>query len=304
MINQSRSDAHARRGNAVLLSILKGVTQVGILLLLGLPAASLAAQNRVEVQEIRNATIKVSFDDVTFLIDPMLGAKGAYAAAPGAFNEQLRNPLVELPVPASEIIKADAVVVTHLHIDHWDDAAKRMLPKDIPIFSQNQQDADQIRAAGFKNVRVLADETEFKGVRLSRTDGQHGSDATMAVRGKQLGKVSGVVFQRTGFKTVYVAGDTVWNASVEQAIARFNPKVIVLNAGYVRFKDIEGAVIMGKEDLSRAVAAAPSAYIVASHLEALGHSTQSRAELIQYIRDAQLDPEHVRVPDDGQAYSF
>ncbi len=288
----------------VLVNTLKGFAWVGFLLLQGLPAASLAAENRVEVQEIRNATIKVSFDDVTFLIDPMLGAKGAYVAAPGAFNEHLRNPLVELPVPANEIIKADAVVVTHLHIDHWDDAAKRLLPKDMPIFSQNQEDADQIRAAGFMDVRVLTDGAEFKGVRLSRTDGQHGSDATMAVRGKQLGKVSGVVFQRAGFKTVYVAGDTVWNASVEQAIARFKPQVIVLNAGYVRFKDIEGAVIMGKEDLSRAAAAAPSAYIVASHLEALGHSTQSRAELIQYIRDARLDPKRVRVPDDGQAYSF
>lgn len=273
-----------------------------------LPGACLAAQEgmtpEVAFQQVRNATIKLGFGDVTFLIDPMLGAKGAYAAAPGAFNEHMKNPLVDLPVPASDVMKVDAVIVTHLHIDHWDETAQKMLPKAIPIFAQNSDDAQKIQAAGFKDVRVLTEHSEFKGVKLSRTDGQHGNDATLAVRGKQLGKVSGVVLQKPGFKTVYVAGDTVWNAQVEQAIARYQPQVIVLNAGYVRFKDIEGAVIMGKEDLYRAARAAPGAYVIASHLEALGHATQSRQELTEFIQQKKLDPKQVLVPADGQRYSF
>jgi len=276
--------------------------------LLALPVAGVAVEARtpqaVTFQEIRNATIKLGYGDVTFLIDPMLGAKGAYAAAPGAFNEQVRNPVVDLPIPADDVARADAVIVTHLHVDHWDEVAQKLLPKHMPIFAQNAEDAQRIRATGFTDVRILTSESEFKGVTLSRTEGQHGSDATMAVRGKQLGSVSGVVLQRPGYKTVYVAGDTVWNAHVEQAIARYRPEVIVLNAGYVRFKDIEGSVIMGKEDLYRAAQAAPGAYIVASHLEALGHATQSRKELTNYITAKQLDATRVLVPDDGQAYQF
>lgn len=276
--------------------------------LLALPVAGVAVEARapqaVTFQEIRNATIKLEYGDVTFLIDPMLGAKGAYAAAPGAFNEQVRNPVVDLPIPADDVARADAVIVTHLHVDHWDEVAQKLLPKHMPIFAQNAEDAQRIRATGFTDVRILTSESEFKGVTLSRTEGQHGSDATMAVRGKQLGSVSGVVLQRPGYKTVYVAGDTVWNAHVEQAIARYRPEVIVLNAGYVRFKDIEGSVIMGKEDLYRAAQAAPGAYIVASHLEALGHATQSRKELTNYITAKQLDATRVLVPDDGQAYQF
>ena len=237
--------------------------------LLALPLAGVAVEARtpqaVTFQEIRNATIKLGYGDVTFLIDPMLGAKGAYAAAPGAFNEQVRNPVVDLPIPADDVARADAVIVTHLHVDHWDEVAQKLLPKHMPIFAQNAEDAQRIRATGFTDVRILTSESEFKGVTLSRTEGQHGSKATMAVRGKQLGSVSGVVLQRPGYKTVYVAGDTVWNTQVEQAIARYRPEVIVLNAGYVRFKDIEGSVIMGKEDLYRAAKAAPGAYIVASH---------------------------------------
>lgn len=276
--------------------------------LLALPVTGVAVEARapqaVTFQQIRNATIKLGYGDVTFLIDPMLGAKGAYAAAPGAFNEQVRNPVVDLPIPAGDVARAEAVIVTHLHVDHWDETAQKLLPKHMPIFAQNAEDAQRIRGTGFTDVRILTSESEFKGVKLSRTEGQHGSDATMAVRGKQLGSVSGVVLQRPGYKTVYVAGDTVWNTQVEQAIARYRPEVIVLNAGYVRFKDIEGSVIMGKEDLYRAAKAAPGAYIVASHLEALGHATQSRKELTDYITAKQLDATHVLVPDDGQAYQF
>lgn len=289
----------------------KALIRMACLIALGMVASGATAvesaeqvSGKVGLQEIRNATIKLDYGDVTFLVDPMLGEQGSYAAAPGALNEQLRNPLVDLPIPVADVMKADALIVTHLHIDHFDEAAKKLLPKRLPVFAQNEQDAEQIRSAGFQDVRVMGDGSEFKGVRLTRTDGQHGSDATLAVRGKQLGKVSGFVLQRPGFKTVYVAGDTVWNGSVEKAIARYTPGVIVLNAGYVRFTDIEGAVIMGKEDLQRAARAAPDAYIVASHLEALGHSTQSRRELRDFIAEHTLDPQRVLVPDDGQAYSF
>lgn len=258
----------------------------------------------VSFQQIRNATVKIKFGDTTFLVDPMLGPKGSYAAAPGAFNEHLRNPIVDLPIPVDEVMDANAVIVTHLHLDHWDEAAREHLPKNIPIFAQNDQDAEKIRSAGFRDVHALNEPTEFGGVRLTRTNGQHGSDAAMAVRGKMLGMVSGIVFQRPGFKSVYVAGDTVWNKDVEAAITTYKPDVIVLNTGYVRFKDIEGAIIMGKDDLSRASQAVPGAYIIASHMEALGHSMQTRKELAAFIAEKKLDPKRVLIPDDGQRYEF
>ncbi|MEM5388745.1 MBL fold metallo-hydrolase [Paraburkholderia phymatum] len=258
----------------------------------------------VSFQQIRNATIKVRYGETTFLVDPMLGPKGSYAAAPGAFNEQIRNPTVDLPIPIDDVTKADAVIVTHLHLDHWDQTAKERLPKDMPIFAQNDQDAEKIRGAGFRDVHALDTPTEFKGVLLTRTNGQHGSDEAMEVRGKMLGMVHGVVFQRPHFKTVYVAGDTVWNQDVEAAITTYKPDVIVLNTGYVRFKDIEGAIIMGKEDLYRASQAAPDAYIIASHMEALGHAMQTRKELAEFISAKKLDPKRVLIPADGQGYEF
>lgn len=35
------------------------------------------------------------------------------------------------------ILDVDAVIVTHLHIDHGDEAAVRLVPKEMPVFVQD-----------------------------------------------------------------------------------------------------------------------------------------------------------------------
>lgn len=258
----------------------------------------------VKFNQIRNATIKVEYAGTTFLIDPMLGKKGAYPGFEGTHNSHLRNPLVALPMPLSEVIKAEAVIVTHTHLDHWDEAAKHSLPENIPIFTQSEQDAESIRKDGFKNVRVLTENINFNGTRLSKTDGQHGSQAMLDGRKERLGKSSGVVFQRPGYKTVYVAGDTIWNRHVEDAITAYRPDVIVLNTCYGRLVGYEGAFIMGKEDLYRAYLAAPNAKLVGSHMESIAHCTQTRKDLRDYIAEKGMSPQRVLIPEDGESYSF
>ena len=63
-----------------------------------------------------------------------------------------RNPLVELPLPAEEVVRGvDACIVTHLHGDHFDDAAAALLPRDLPILTQPES-AAALRERGFTNV--------------------------------------------------------------------------------------------------------------------------------------------------------
>jgi L-ascorbate metabolism protein UlaG (beta-lactamase superfamily) len=262
-----------------------------------------ATTQAVKFQQVRNATIKVEYAGTTFLVDPMLAKKGTYPGFEGTYNSHLRNPLVELPFSVEEVIKSDAVIVTHLHLDHWDDAAKALLPKTMPIFAQNEEDAASIRKDGFSDVRVLTDDTVFNGTRLSRTGGRHGNDRMVADL-PILGKVSGVVFQRQGYQTVYVAGDTIWNRHVEQAISKYQPDVIVLNTGYAGIPGYDGSIIMGKEDLYRAYQAAPQAKVIGSHMESVNHGMQSRQELREYIIKKEMDRQRVLVPADGESYSF
>ncbi|MBZ5481524.1 MBL fold metallo-hydrolase [Bacillus sp. T_4] len=95
----------------------------------------------MKITHIRNATLIVEYGGKTFLIDPMLAEKGTYPPFPNSIRQDQNNPLVNLPISVEEIIAdVDAVIVTHLHLDHFDDAAKQALPKDIKMFVQNEEE--------------------------------------------------------------------------------------------------------------------------------------------------------------------
>ncbi|MGQ9008800.1 MBL fold metallo-hydrolase [Bacillus stercoris] len=253
----------------------------------------------MEIQQIRNATLVVEYAGKKFLIDPMLAEKGAYPPFPNAPRQDQNNPLVELPTSVDNIIKdIDAVIVTHLHYDHWDEAAKKRLPKDIKLFSQNEEDAAEIRNAGFKNVEVLTKDTVFEGIQLIKTKGEHGRGEVL----KLAGLVCGVVFKHQSEKTLYVAGDTVWYDAVQEEINTHQPEIIVVNGGDNQFYE-GGSLIMGKEDIYETYKAAPKAKIIVSHMEAVNHWGLSKEELKSFINEKGI-ASHVLVPENGESYSF
>lgn len=264
------------------------------------------AAHKVDLQQVRNATVKISYGGTTFLIDPMLSKKGTYPGFENTYRSDLRNPLVDLTESPEKVISGvDAVIVTHTHLDHWDDAAQKALPKDIPLFTQHEEDAKLIRSQGFKNVRVLTDEAEFGGVKITKTGGQHGTDKMYAAPplAKLLGEAMGVVFQAPGYKTLYLAGDTIWRKEVDQTIEKYHPEVIILNAGKAKVNGFEGAIIMGEEDVLRASKAAKDAKIVAVHMDAVNHMSLTRKELLAYVKQHGIES-RVEIPEDGASLEF
>ncbi|MGX5832571.1 MBL fold metallo-hydrolase [Aeromonas piscicola] len=256
----------------------------------------------MQITQVRNATLLIDYAGTRFLIDPMLAAKGTLPAFAGTANSHLRNPLVELPLSLAEILDVDAVIVTHDHLDHWDPVAQQQLPKHLPLFVQHQKDADTICASGFTDVRLLSEQAEFAGILLQQTEGQHGSDQVMAVLAERLGEVCGVVFSHPQEKTLYLAGDTVWNEMVAQSLRQHGPEVIILNCGDAQVPGL-GSIIMGKEDVRAVYQAAPQATLIASHMEAVNHAVLSRKELRDYLAEYGM-ADRVRVPEDGDILSL
>jgi L-ascorbate metabolism protein UlaG (beta-lactamase superfamily) len=221
---------------------------------------------------IRNATLLLELDGKRLLIDPMLDEAGARPAVENTDNDR-RNPLVPLPLPVEEIADGlDAILVTHLHRDHFDDGAVRYLPRDVPLYCQ-PEDEERLRSYGF-DARPVHDSVVHGSLRITRTGGQHGYGATAT----ELGPVSGFVVDG-----VYIAGDTVWCDEVEQAIAKHRPRVAVVNGSAARFVDSE-PLVMTTDDIAEVARRVPTVVVV--HLEAINHCIDTRDDVRRAVPNA------------------
>ena len=98
-------------------------------------------------QQIRSATGKLYYAGEVFLIDPLLAKKGVYPGFQMTKREELFNPLTELPMSTDEILKdVTCVMVTHIHLDHWDLYAEALIKKDLRIYTKHAADARLIRS--------------------------------------------------------------------------------------------------------------------------------------------------------------
>lgn len=256
----------------------------------------------MQFTQIRNATLKINYAGQKFLIDPWLAEKDAIPGFGGCINDHIRNPTAELPMSISEIVDVDAVILTHDHPDHWDEAARNAIRKNIPFFVQHEKDARTIRSAGFSNVRVLNEINDYEGITLIKTPGQHGKPKVLENMKTLLGEVSGVIFKHPDEKSFYIAGDTVWCQAVEGSLRQFHPDIVVLNSCDAQVIGNE-SIIMGKQDIYEVYKAAPEATIIASHMEAVNHATLSRKELREFLNEKGMT-QRVLVPEDGEFYIF
>lgn len=88
---------------------------------------------KMNVQQIRNATLKIQYGGTTFLVDPWLQDKGEGRSAPTVRPEMadVKNPLCDLPLSVEQILDGvDFCLVTHIHFDHF---TADYLPKTIPV---------------------------------------------------------------------------------------------------------------------------------------------------------------------------
>ena len=246
---------------------------------------------------IRHATLELDYGGRRLLVDPMLDPAEARGPVANTPNDR-RNPLVELPEPAEDVAaRAEIVLVTHLHADHLDDTAVRLLEPRLPLACQPPDEAT-LRERGFADVRPVAGGIDLCGIGVARTGGRHGTGEI----GARMGPVSGFVLRAPGEPELYVAGDTIWCDEVEDALAEHGPDVVVVNAGAARF--LEGdPIIMDAGDVIETARAAPRATIVAVHLEALNHCLLTREALRTAVDEAGVGG-RVLIPADGETLRF
>jgi L-ascorbate metabolism protein UlaG (beta-lactamase superfamily) len=250
----------------------------------------------IQIDLIRHATLVIRLDDIVLLVDPMLSRAGAMAPVANA-ADQRRIPLVDLPLDdhaLQQLMTAiNGVLVTHTHRDHWDAQAIALLPKTTPLLCQ-PPDAESLRLAGFTSVLPIASVIAWRGLTITRTDGQHGT----GLIGQQMGPASGFVVQQYGSPTLYIAGDTIWCAEVAAALQQHRPAVTIVNAGAAQFLTGD-PITMTAEDVGQVCRALPSSQVIAVHMETINHCYLSRAGLRAWLDQAELSAQ-VRIPADGE----
>lgn len=249
----------------------------------------------MQIQLIRNATLRITYAGRKFVIDPFLAAK--HTISP--FAGKSPNPLVDLPCPPQDVIAdIEMVLVSHLHADHFDEVAQELLPKNIEIFCQ-PGDEEKITAAGFRSVMPLKETVVWQEIALTRTPGQHGTEA-MAQR---MGNVSGFVFQAGHELTLYWAGDTIWYDGVGRVLDEMKPDIVITHSCGAVLGDSE-PIVMDAAQTIALCRAAPWATVVATHMDALDHATVSRADLKASREAAQIQPDRLLIPNDGDVLTF
>lgn len=249
----------------------------------------------MQIQLVRSATLIVEMAGTRLLIDPWLAEKGAGRS----YSGRAQSPLVDLPLPVGHILDGiDAVLVSHLHSDHFDDVAQRILPKDMPVLCHGR-DADAIRAMGFGHVRAVGEGIDVGFVRVRTTDGQHGPPEVLG----DMGQVSGFLLSAKDEPLLYWAGDTILCSPVEAVLASERPAVVVVH-GCGALWDGKGPLVMDGAMVLDAVRLADGATVVVTHLDAVDHATVSRADIRKLAAAGAMDAGRLIIPCDGEILTF
>lgn len=201
-----------------------------------------------------------------------------------------RNPLVAMPKQGEEALAdVTGVVITHEHPDHFDKPALQWIrERDLPVWA-NAVDAKNLRRKGL-DVRLLEDGA--LGMRVEVVPSRHGR----GLLGWLMGPVAGYYLAHPDEPSVYLTGDSILTANVEDALARLQPDVVVAPAGSANM-GLGGDILFSVDELVALTRGAPGT-VIFNHLEALDHCPTRRDDLRQRMVDEGL-AERVHIPDDG-----
>ncbi|MFJ7337323.1 MBL fold metallo-hydrolase [Streptomyces sp. NPDC101110] len=180
----------------------------------------------LDVHFIGNATVLLSYGPLTLLTDPNFLHRGQYAhLGYGLLSRRLTEPALDV----HELPRLDAVVLSHLHGDHWDRRARRHLDRTVPILTTPHA-ARRLRTlhrfprtAGLRTWKALTLQRDGVQVTATALPGRHAGQAVL--RGL-LPPVMGSMLEfgpagRAPRMRLYISGDTLVYDGLDEIADRF-----------------------------------------------------------------------------------
>ena len=229
------------------------------------------------LQQIQGTTLLLHFAGKKILVDPAL-----------SFNDSPMplSTAVGTGISMREILLADAVVLTSLYTGRFDNTARNLLPKTVPVYVQDRMDQAELKHSGFTNVQVIDKGTLFGNISLTRTP--------------FAGSPNGMLIEHPAEKSLLVTGDSVWNDGFLDAVHTVSPRAIAVNCGTEELVRATPCTL-GTEDILKLHHAAEKATLITCHIEAFHQWGLSRELLFRFIQDHNLTGRFL-IPENGKNY--
>lgn len=172
---------------------------------------------------IGNATALLRLGDFTLLTDPAFGAAGSRVPLGwGMWTRRLRDPALDVLDGAD----LDAVLLSHLHGDHFDRAARDRLDRHLPILTTPQAER-RLRRNRFWAVQGLPTWESYElnrgmqRLRVTAVPGRHGPGLADRLLPDVMGSVLEFSAGDRRQLTLYITGDTLYRPGLAAIPERF-----------------------------------------------------------------------------------
>lgn len=254
----------------------------------------------MKAHHLRNATLVIETQRQIVLVDPMLSKKGTSAPFTLFRFKPRKNPLVDLPANAYDILeKVTHCLITHLHPDHIDDEGVAFLKeRNIPVVC-SALDVAKLKKKGLNVTETLeyGETKDYLGGNISGVKAVHGYGFVKHI----AGNVMGYHLALPDEKSIYISSDTVYTEYVDKALKQYKPDITVLAAGMAQL-DFGKRLLMNSDDIVMFVQNSPK-HVFANHMESLNHCPNTRADLKKLLNKHGL-LEQVDIPNDGDFVSY
>jgi L-ascorbate metabolism protein UlaG (beta-lactamase superfamily) len=186
---------------------------------------------------IGTATTLLRLGPFTLLTDPNFLHRGQRAyLGKGLFSKRLTEPSMQ---PA-DLPPYRAILLSHLHGDHFDRVARRELAKDSLVLSTPSA-ADRLHDWGFERAQGLEPwqsttlSSDDASLRITAVPGQHAPGPARPLLPEVMGSVLELRRRDSEVFRVYVTGDTLRRAWLREVTRRHGPlDAMVVHLGGTR----------------------------------------------------------------------
>ncbi|MGK5682565.1 MBL fold metallo-hydrolase [Actinoplanes sp. URMC 104] len=173
---------------------------------------------QANVTFVGNATTLLRLGNFTLLTDPAFGMAGSRVyLGYGAWSKRLRDPVLDV----LDTAKVDAVLLSHLHGDHFDREARRWVEPTMPIVtteaaSRKLRRRRYVAVSGLPTWECREWTRSRQRLRITSVPGKHGPGLAARLLPDVMGSVIELEVDGRLALRLYITGDTLVHGALEE----------------------------------------------------------------------------------------